>query len=395
MMGNLKLLCNFIEKYLGTVCFGNDQFALILGYWDLVQVNIMIKMVYYIEGLNHNLFLVGQFCDADLEVALWKYTCFVRDLQGNDLLTGNLGSDLYTISLQETSSPTPIYFLAKASPTQAWLWHRRLSHLNFDTINLLFQEGYCEWITKVEICQGSTVFFIVPKSSSPSNNSQQHDTHPSANAQSRTSSITPTTTVTAEENNTDIQAKIQVENAQIDENKFYNILSTPVHEEAELSTCYVDPSNMHTLVSKHVIYNFLYGLCANQYITQTSNKGKLSIKITYPNNEKINFLGLDLFLQDIQCFELKKGSYDLSWKPCQGDSSKLNQPDHKSVLMESEVQTTVLQPHSSTTKTYSKHQDLRIKKAQELKTKTSATLIFKIFPKNIKIIKTKIAKGDC
>ncbi|GJW07208.1 retrovirus-related pol polyprotein from transposon TNT 1-94 [Tanacetum coccineum] len=72
-----------------------------------------------------------------LEVAFRKSTCFVRDLQGNDLLTGNHGSDLYTIHLQETSSPTPICFLAKASPTQAWLWHRILSHLNFDTINLL------------------------------------------------------------------------------------------------------------------------------------------------------------------------------------------------------------------------------------------------------------------
>ncbi|GJS60634.1 retrovirus-related pol polyprotein from transposon TNT 1-94 [Tanacetum coccineum] len=70
-----------------TVCFGNDQFAPILGYGDLVQGNITIKRVYYVEGLNHNLFSIGQFCDADLEVAFWKSTCFVRDLQGNDLLT--------------------------------------------------------------------------------------------------------------------------------------------------------------------------------------------------------------------------------------------------------------------------------------------------------------------
>ncbi|GJV28072.1 hypothetical protein Tco_1384520 [Tanacetum coccineum] len=89
MTGNLKLLCNFVEKYMSTIHFGNDQFAPILGYEDLVQGNITIKRVYYVEGLNHNLFLVGQFCDADLEVAFWKLTCFVRDLQGNDLLFGN------------------------------------------------------------------------------------------------------------------------------------------------------------------------------------------------------------------------------------------------------------------------------------------------------------------
>ncbi|GKA31466.1 retrovirus-related pol polyprotein from transposon TNT 1-94 [Tanacetum coccineum] len=119
MTGNLKLLCNFMEKFLGTVRFGNDQFAPILGYGDLIQGNVTIKRVYYVEGLNHNLFSVGQFCDADLEVAFRKSTCFVRDLQGNDLLTGSCGSDLYIISLQETTSSTPICFMAKASPTQA------------------------------------------------------------------------------------------------------------------------------------------------------------------------------------------------------------------------------------------------------------------------------------
>ncbi|GJT93710.1 reverse transcriptase domain-containing protein [Tanacetum coccineum] len=120
MTGNLKLLCNFVEKFLGTVHFGNDQFAPILGYGDLNQGNVMIKWVYYVEGPNHNLFSVGQFCDADLEVAFRKSTCFVRDIQGNDLLTGNRRSDLYKISLQETTSSTLICFMAKASPTQAW-----------------------------------------------------------------------------------------------------------------------------------------------------------------------------------------------------------------------------------------------------------------------------------
>nr|GFA20438.1 integrase, catalytic region, zinc finger, CCHC-type, peptidase aspartic, catalytic [Tanacetum cinerariifolium] len=66
MRGNLKLLCNFVEKFMGTIRLGNDQFALILGYGDLVQGNVTINRV-YVEGLNHNLFSIGQFCDADLE----------------------------------------------------------------------------------------------------------------------------------------------------------------------------------------------------------------------------------------------------------------------------------------------------------------------------------------
>nr|GEZ94388.1 putative ribonuclease H-like domain-containing protein [Tanacetum cinerariifolium] len=90
MTRNLKLLINFVEKFLGTMKFGNDQIAPILGYGDLVQGAVMIKQVYYVEGLNHNLFSVGQFCDADLEVAFRKSTCYIRDLKGNDLLTGIL-----------------------------------------------------------------------------------------------------------------------------------------------------------------------------------------------------------------------------------------------------------------------------------------------------------------
>nr|GEX27106.1 retrovirus-related Pol polyprotein from transposon TNT 1-94 [Tanacetum cinerariifolium] len=137
MTCNLKLLCNFVEKFLGIVRFGNHQFAPILSYGDLVQGNVTINRVYYVKGFNYNLFSVGQFCDADLEVAFRISTCFVRDLQGNNLLVDNRGSDLYIISLQESTSSTPLCLIAKATPTQAWLWHRRLSHLNFDYINLL------------------------------------------------------------------------------------------------------------------------------------------------------------------------------------------------------------------------------------------------------------------
>nr|GFB24550.1 retrovirus-related Pol polyprotein from transposon TNT 1-94 [Tanacetum cinerariifolium] len=123
MTGNLKVLCNFVEKFMGTDHFGNDQFAPVLSYGDLVQGNITLNRVYYVKGLNHNLFSVGQFCDADLEVAFWKSTCFIRDLQGNDLHTDNRGSDLYTISLQESTLSTPLCLMSKALPTQAWLWN--------------------------------------------------------------------------------------------------------------------------------------------------------------------------------------------------------------------------------------------------------------------------------
>ncbi|GJR50933.1 retrovirus-related pol polyprotein from transposon TNT 1-94 [Tanacetum coccineum] len=117
---------------------------------DLVQGTITIKRVYYVEGLNHNLFSVGQFCDADLEVAFQKSTCYIRDLKGNDLLKGSRGTDLYSITLQDSTTPNLICLMAKATSSQAWLWHRRLSHLNFDTINLLSKNNIVNGLPKLK-----------------------------------------------------------------------------------------------------------------------------------------------------------------------------------------------------------------------------------------------------
>nr|GEX16893.1 retrovirus-related Pol polyprotein from transposon TNT 1-94 [Tanacetum cinerariifolium] len=90
--GNLKLLTNFVEKLLGTVKFRNDQIASILGYGDLV----------------------------------------------------------YSITLQDTSTPNPICLMAKATSSQAWLWHRHLSHLNFDSINLLLKNNIVIGLPKLK-----------------------------------------------------------------------------------------------------------------------------------------------------------------------------------------------------------------------------------------------------
>nr|GFA37650.1 hypothetical protein [Tanacetum cinerariifolium] len=89
MTGNRALLTNFVQKFLGTVRFGNNDFAVIAGYGYVVIGSMTIKKVYYVEGLGHNLFSVGQFCDKGLEVAFRKSTCFVRNEDGVDLLTGD------------------------------------------------------------------------------------------------------------------------------------------------------------------------------------------------------------------------------------------------------------------------------------------------------------------
>ncbi|GJT13589.1 retrovirus-related pol polyprotein from transposon TNT 1-94 [Tanacetum coccineum] len=137
MTGNLKQLRNYVEKFMGKVCLDNDHFAAITGYGDYVQGNLMICHVYYVESLEHNIFSVGQFCDGDLEVAFRSNTCYVQNLEGEDLLTGSRDSNLYTISISEMVASFLVCLMSKATPTKSCLWHQRLSHLNFGTINHL------------------------------------------------------------------------------------------------------------------------------------------------------------------------------------------------------------------------------------------------------------------
>nr|GEW37435.1 retrovirus-related Pol polyprotein from transposon TNT 1-94 [Tanacetum cinerariifolium] len=148
MTGNLSRLNNFVEQFMSTVCFGNDHFAAIIGYGDYVQGNITICHVYYVEGLGHNLFSVGQFCDGDLKVAFRSNTCYMRNLERDDLLIGARASNLYTISISDMAASSPVCLISKATSTKSWLWHRRLSHLNFGTINNLTKHNLVDGLPK-------------------------------------------------------------------------------------------------------------------------------------------------------------------------------------------------------------------------------------------------------
>ncbi|GJW43082.1 integrase, catalytic region, zinc finger, CCHC-type containing protein [Tanacetum coccineum] len=74
------------EKFIGIVRFGNDEYAAIVGYGDYKVGDTIISRVYYVEGLKHNLFLVGQFCDGGLEVAFRQHSCHIRNYDMMDLL---------------------------------------------------------------------------------------------------------------------------------------------------------------------------------------------------------------------------------------------------------------------------------------------------------------------
>nr|GEW94069.1 hypothetical protein [Tanacetum cinerariifolium] len=118
MTGDRSRLMNFVKKFIRTVRFENDHFGAIMGYEDYVIGNSVISMVYYVEGLWHNLFFVGQFCDSDLEVAFQKHSSYVRDTD--------------------------------ASKNKSWLWHRRLNHLNFGTINDLARKDLVRGLPRLK-----------------------------------------------------------------------------------------------------------------------------------------------------------------------------------------------------------------------------------------------------
>nr|GEZ56069.1 hypothetical protein [Tanacetum cinerariifolium] len=104
MTGDRSLLRNFIQKFIGTVLFGNDNFEAITGYGDYIQ--------------------------------------------GDDLLTGGRESNLYTIFISDIAASSLVCLMSKANSTKSWLWHRRLSHLNFGTINDLTRLNLVDGLPK-------------------------------------------------------------------------------------------------------------------------------------------------------------------------------------------------------------------------------------------------------
>ncbi|GJQ99410.1 retrovirus-related pol polyprotein from transposon TNT 1-94 [Tanacetum coccineum] len=150
MTGDRSRLRNFMKKFIGTVQFGNDHFGAIMGYGDYVIGDSVNSRVYYVEGLGHNLFFVGQFYDSDLEVAFRKHSSYVRDTDGVELIKGSRGSNSYTISVEDMMKSSPICLLSKASKNKSWLWHRRLNHLNFGTINDLSRKDLVRGLPRLK-----------------------------------------------------------------------------------------------------------------------------------------------------------------------------------------------------------------------------------------------------
>nr|GEV21569.1 integrase, catalytic region, zinc finger, CCHC-type, peptidase aspartic, catalytic [Tanacetum cinerariifolium] len=299
---NVNFVCATCEKFLGKVKFRNDQIAPIIGYGDLVQGAVTIKRVYYVEGLNYNLFSVGQLCDADLKVAFRKSTCYIRDLKGNDLLIGSRGTDLlvqrglhaqvrivridkgteflnqtllayfavegilYQTSVARTPEQNGVVerrnrtlveagrTMLSAAKVPQFFWAEAIatSYKTVTTSNeldLLFSRMFDELLNGSS--QVVSKSFAKSTIDAPNQRLQQNTTPLNTQTTTDPTCQVPTQALTVTSTENINQVEMIAENAQVADDKFINIFCTPVQNRGEMSSRHVDSSNMHTFYQHH------------------------------------------------------------------------------------------------------------------------------------------------
>ncbi|GJY19447.1 retrovirus-related pol polyprotein from transposon TNT 1-94 [Tanacetum coccineum] len=233
MTGNLTLLCNFVEKYLGTVRFGNDQSIIIpahekTAYHIINDRKPLVRHLYifgctcYLTRDGENLGKMKEKGDLFDEIKEMSETSVANDTSG-------LVYQRQKASDYDNSGLVPQ--LQNVSPTAD------TTSLSQQELDLLFGPLYDEFFTA-----GTS---SVNNSSSPTDNSKQQDTPPTTNIQSSTEPTNPTN-VNAEENNDN-----QAEDTQFHQDEFINPFCTPVREIAESSSRSIDNSNMRTFYQPH------------------------------------------------------------------------------------------------------------------------------------------------
>nr|GEY33944.1 Gag-Pol polyprotein [Tanacetum cinerariifolium] len=239
-----------------TVRFRNDHFAAITGYGDYVQGNPTICHLYYVEGLGHNLFSVGQFSDGDLELAFCSNTCYVWNLEGDDLLTGSCESNLYTISISElaASSLTPYELVrGRKSNVQYFRMFRSLCYPinDHDDLRKMKPKADIEYyaLSTSEVSNNSAANTLDDEDIPSSSSIIFEDSDALQIVTSSDEPITQESSISVLETHSDEQ--IQKDVAGLDGNTITHSYEIPKLEEAESSLNYQDPSNMHDFHQQH------------------------------------------------------------------------------------------------------------------------------------------------
>ena len=154
MTGDRALLTNVVEKVGPVVTFGDDIKGFTTGYGNLEISNVIIENISLVYGLEHNLLSISQFCDKGYDVSFYKERCLISNRKDEKLaLTGVRKGNMFIADLNSTSKGELKCFYSKASSNLSWLWHRKLSHLNFKTMNSLVKRELVRGLPQMEFYQ--------------------------------------------------------------------------------------------------------------------------------------------------------------------------------------------------------------------------------------------------
>ena len=150
----MVMLSQYEEKTGPMVTFGDDIIGNTLGYGKLKVGNVIIEDVALVRGLKHNLPSVGQFTNRGFKVDFDKYECLITHKNIGELaLTGVRKGSLFVANMDSARKDKVCCFYTKASNEDFWLWHKKLSHLNFKAINSLVKRELVRGIPTLEFSQ--------------------------------------------------------------------------------------------------------------------------------------------------------------------------------------------------------------------------------------------------
>ncbi|GJR88725.1 retrovirus-related pol polyprotein from transposon TNT 1-94 [Tanacetum coccineum] len=141
MTGVKQYLPRYSKEPSPKVVLGDDSSRDIKGYGSVNCNGIMFTRVAYVNGLKHNLISISQLCDANFKVLFTKTQGTIFNQKDKVFLIAPRRRDVYVIDMSPFNKKSNTCFFAKASPRVNWLWHKRLSHLNFKNINNLVKHN--------------------------------------------------------------------------------------------------------------------------------------------------------------------------------------------------------------------------------------------------------------
>ncbi|GKE69333.1 retrovirus-related pol polyprotein from transposon TNT 1-94, partial [Tanacetum coccineum] len=140
MTGVKSYLHKYVEQPGPKVVFGDNSSCITKGYGSINCGGIIFTKVAFVNGLKYNLISISQLYDAMYTVQFDDKKGTIFNANKEIVLISPRRNDVYVLDMSSLT-PNGACFFAKASKSVNWLWHKRLSHLNFKNINKLAKQN--------------------------------------------------------------------------------------------------------------------------------------------------------------------------------------------------------------------------------------------------------------